>query len=91
MKITGRADLGKIGKQSRMKSDTQAPWPATFTTQKAPLLLVAAGMETPSAAESTGDVLRGVGPGSGEAEMWSSDYASAFGDGQKLGTYVLPR
>lgn len=65
MKITGRADLGKIGKQSRMKPDTQAPWPATFTTQKAPLLLVAVGMETPSAAESAGDVLRGMGPGRG--------------------------
>lgn len=43
-----------------MKPDTQAPWPAAFTTQKAPLLLVAVGTETPSAAQSAGDVLRDV-------------------------------
>ena len=37
MKITGRAELEKTGKESSTQPDTQLPRPAAFRTQKAPL------------------------------------------------------
>lgn len=62
MQITGRAELGKTGKQSRMRPDPQLPWPAAFTTQKA-LTASRCGDGSTFCSESVGDVLRGLGWG----------------------------
>lgn len=71
MKITGRAELGAIGNQGGAARHP-SPLASFLHAQKAPALLPAAGVETPSAMDRTGNVPEACEHGQGDRSgLWT--------------------